>query len=269
MYVWMLYVCTAVCAWGVFFQVLPHDTSFSHSIATLCLYYVFLPSDTKCRVVHRRQPCAWAIFFRGLLCFAKIELLVHSHISPSIILCVCAPTTNPASCCLSTLEYPAVIYRKSRHCLLAAVSLLLKCFTHFTHPLTHFTHSLTHCSSVSPLFCFGVYHSLHPPTHSLAHSLTTAAAVLSNPCNAHSIMTPWLLVCAIHLPYSYTSAAPSNPACGKQEVAAWLFLEENASEVVFIKLDTSLNDEVSWPGLAWVGLCWLAFFGCKHARTHT
>ena len=29
-----------------------------------------------------------------------------------------------------------------------------------------------------------------------------------------------------------------------QEVATWLSLEENANEVVFIKLDSSLNDEV-------------------------
>lgn len=29
-----------------------------------------------------------------------------------------------------------------------------------------------------------------------------------------------------------------------QEVATWLGLEENANEVVFIKLDSSLNDEV-------------------------
>lgn len=33
-------------------------------------------------------------------------------------------------------------------------------------------------------------------------------------------------------------------ACREQEVATWLSLEENANEVVFIKLDSSLNDEV-------------------------
>lgn len=37
--------------------------------------------------------------------------------------------------------------------------------------------------------------------------------------------------------------------CGEQEVANWLVLDENAEEVVFIKLDSNLDDKVRGPSM--------------------